>query len=183
MTAKRSGIVALVGSIAAVVAWAGVAWACTAVAEVEIVGDAGRPGSQTVVKGRLFESGPVQLRWNSKDGPLLATATGPEFVMPVTIPDVPAGVSHIVGVQRDSEGTLWNVPGAYQVLAPGESASGSSAAAAGSSLSDRPAASGGDSSTVAGIGLLSVGLAVLAAACAAAQVRRRRATAPLRITE
>lgn len=178
MTVKRSGIVAGFGSVVAVLAWAGVAFACTAVAGVEVVGSRGTPGSQTVVEGRRFEPGPVQLRWNTADGPLLATATGPEFSVPVTVPDAPDGVAFVIAVQRDSKGTTWRVPGSLQV---GRGAA-PAVVSAGASLLDRNADSGG-SSMVPGVVLLSAGTALLAAGFATAEARRRRATAALRATD
>lgn len=52
-------------------------------------------GSTTTVTGKSFPSGPVEIRWDSTSGPLLASTTGPDFSTSVTIPDVPSGAHTI----------------------------------------------------------------------------------------
>ncbi len=80
----------LLGSIAApAVALAAVslAWACVPQGSFNINPNQGAAGSQVAASGSGFESGPVEIRWESRTGPLLATATGPSFSnVSVTIP-------------------------------------------------------------------------------------------------
>ncbi len=46
----------------------------------------GPPGTEVTVDVEGFVSGPVELRWDRRDGPLLATAEGPDFTVRVNVP-------------------------------------------------------------------------------------------------
>lgn len=106
----RRGGVFLAGLAAATLAAASVAWACTAYANISITPQTGPPGSEMTVQGRAFAepatSNPVEIRWGSATGPVLATAPGPSFSVPVTVPDADPGVHTVVALQRDKQGTL-----------------------------------------------------------------------------
>lgn len=54
----------------------------------------------------FFSGGPVEIRWNSATGPLLATATGPDFSTDVTIPDAPPGSYVVLAVGRERQQTF-----------------------------------------------------------------------------
>lgn len=175
---KRSAIAAAAGCMIAVGAWAGAAWACTAVASVDVEGRSGAPGSKQVVKGLAFGDGEVELRWNAPDGALLAKATGPAFSVPVTIPESAPGVYYLVGVQRDAGGKVWKAPASFEVLAPGDVAAQPSSVNAGAGLAASSAADRGTSPLALGVGLLVAGAVVLVAGITVVQVRvRRRAPA------
>lgn len=168
----------ILGSLVVVMVLAGSSWACTAVARVEFEGgNAGLAGSQATLRGTAFEANaPVEVHWNAVDGPVIARAAGPAFSVPITVPDVAPGPFYVVGVQRDAEGTVWRVPAAFQVLAPGEPAPAPPALAsrpAGLSV-PAPGKDGSPTTMALGVGLLSVGGAGLAAAAAVFAVRRRR---------
>lgn len=111
---KRLGISGFV--VAAVVAaTASLAWACTGLPQInvdsrraagpdsEAGGDiaSGPPGTRVFINGTEFGSGPVELRWDSMTGKLLATTTGPSFSVAVTIPQATPGVYTILAVQSD----------------------------------------------------------------------------------
>jgi len=86
---------------------ASVAWACTPQATIGVQPAAALSGSAVAVEGADFSSGgPVEIRWNSASGPLLATATGPEFSADIRIPDVPPGVYTVLAVGRDQQGNV-----------------------------------------------------------------------------
>lgn len=176
---KRSAIAAATGCLIAVVAWAGVAWACTAVASVDIEGRSGAPGSRQMVRGLKFEAGPVELRWNAVDGPLAATATGPRFSVPVAIPENARGVLFLVAVQHRPNGKVWQAPDSFEVLAPGESPSTPQAEVGPSIADTRPEGRTTGSLMALGAGLLSIGGVVLVGAMVAVAQVRRRSTAIL----
>jgi len=112
MTAIRRAFFAGVG-ICTLTA-ASVAWACTAGGYVTVNPTSGVAGATVNVSGSGFmapsqeaEVGPVQIRWNSTSGPLLATAGGPSFSIDVVIPEKASPRTYyIVGVQRATDGSI-----------------------------------------------------------------------------
>lgn len=100
----RRALTAVTLAITATAVLAGAAaWACTASAELSATPDAGAAGSRTTVTGFRFEtSSPVEIRWATRGGPVLATTTGPNFNIEVTIPASAAtGDYVIVGMNVD----------------------------------------------------------------------------------
>ncbi|MDP9023286.1 MAG: hypothetical protein M3N57_11460, partial [Actinomycetota bacterium] len=53
---------------------------------LDISPHAGPAGTQVTVTVEGFADGPVEIRWDDRDGPLLATAEGPDFTVEVTVP-------------------------------------------------------------------------------------------------
>lgn len=47
----------------------------------------GPPGTEMVVTGSGFAALPVEIRWGGLSGPVIATAAGPAFSVPATVPD------------------------------------------------------------------------------------------------
>lgn len=142
---RRSRLVfALVlGWLAAAVAVAGAAWACTPYAAISVSPQQGPAGSQLTVEGRAFRnSHAVEIRWGSADGPVLATATGPSFSAPVTVPDADPGVHTIVALQRTSHGSATGGRGAaqFEVTEAAAAAGQSPAPAPGQAPAPAPAA-------------------------------------------
>lgn len=80
----------------------GSAFACTAQASMSIDPTSGPSGSTTTATGRSFDESPVELRWDSKNGQLLATAQGPTFTTSLRIPEAPSGVHYIVATSTSS---------------------------------------------------------------------------------
>lgn len=79
------------------------AWACTASAELSATPSAGAAGSRTTITGVRFDSSsPVEIRWATRGGPVLATTPGPNFSVEVTIPaSAVTGDYVIVGMNVD----------------------------------------------------------------------------------
>ncbi len=81
----------------------------------------GPSGSHVRVEGVGFDPAPntVDVRWNSSDGPALATATGPDFAVEVTIPEATAGLYGIIVLSRSPDGAVGNAGSAsFQVTGP-----------------------------------------------------------------
>lgn len=95
-------------SIAATVLFvgAGLAWACTPQAWISISPRSGPGGSRAVVDGGGFGKGTVEIRWNSSEGEVLATPTGPNFTASVMIPQVPEGTYTVLAAQSFDSNNL-----------------------------------------------------------------------------
>ena len=105
------GLTLALGSMAA-------AWACVPQPLVVIQPAAfGAPGSQVTVDGYLF-GGSMEIRWNAIDGPELATASGSNFSVPITVPQAAPGLYTILVVIRASDGSI-SVGGRASFLVPG----------------------------------------------------------------
>lgn len=111
-SARRSGLLTPLwaGTAAgalALVLFMGLASACTPAAYIQISPRSGPAGLVTTVSAGSFWPGPVQIRWNGADGPLLGDAQGPNFSVSVTIPAAaPPGVHYVMAVQTASLGTF-----------------------------------------------------------------------------
>lgn len=91
----------------------------------------GFAGSTARVTGRSFPPEPVEIRWDSTGGPLLAHVSGPDFSTPVTIPNTPGGDHTIVVFTRNTNGApLQRVSASFRVVAPPPGAPAPSGAAA-----------------------------------------------------
>ncbi|HET7489640.1 MAG TPA: hypothetical protein VFJ85_17060 [Acidimicrobiales bacterium] len=100
---RRSVVVGCVIVLAAALAVESRAWACTGhPGELHFSVDAAAPGESVMVTGSLYggfydtsnvlvNAETVELHWGAPDGPILATATGPSFAVPITIPEAAAG--------------------------------------------------------------------------------------------
>lgn len=101
----RSLVTRRTGSAVAVVfafalASASVAWGCASI-QPKFTGSEGQTssgpaGSQVTVTGSNFNPGPVDVRWNSKTGALLAQPMGPNFSVAVKIPDTATVGAHYI---------------------------------------------------------------------------------------
>ncbi len=98
--------IALAGLIVA----ASSSWACVPQPLLSILPrSSGEPGSQVTLQGIHF-SGRVEVRWNTVDGPLLATATQSPFSVTATIPQSsPPGLYALVAFERDPAGGIVGV--------------------------------------------------------------------------
>lgn len=74
---------------AAVLAVAGVAWACTPTGYVELEPTYGPPGTVAMADGRLPSDAEVRIRWGSETGRVLAHTQGPDFAVEFVVPTVP----------------------------------------------------------------------------------------------
>ncbi len=90
----------------------------------------GPPGAEITVNARTINDR-AEIRWNAPDGPLLGTATGPAFSVPITIPDVPRGLYTLVVIERQPDGGLGSSgTAAVAVIEPGDVPPGNSSSAA-----------------------------------------------------
>lgn len=184
---------------------AAVAWACTAQLPMSVKPGAAAPGTPVTVSGESAR-GPVELRWNGVDGPLVGRAAdGSAFALGFKVPDVAPGVYTLVALARSSDGTVASkgtasfevttassVAGVSQpVAAPSAQTasadlwSGYASADTGPGLATGTEAVGdvvgsrsGSPSLALGVGLLGFGLVALFAGFAVAELRRRKAVAP-----
>ena len=96
--------------LASLVVTVGVAWACSPSANINVEPRAALAGSAVTVEGTSFlRDRPVEIRWSSgegDEGPLLATARGPDFSTDVTIPDVPPGTYYVLATTRNEQGDV-----------------------------------------------------------------------------
>lgn len=100
----RCFAIAVITSATAAIGVGSGAWACTPTASIKANPVPGVPeGSRAVVVGSSFKAGaPVEIRWNSSSGPLLATAAGPDFATEVAIPgNAKDGMHYLVAVGGD----------------------------------------------------------------------------------
>lgn len=179
---RRHVVVTTVSLVAAaLIALAGVAWACTPLPRlVTITPLAAAPGSAVEVRGQAVSAdAAVQLRWNAVRGPQLAAAAANangDFTARFTVPAQAApGVYTIVAVTED-EGLA---RAAFQVVgAPGQAPSAPVWQPTLATAQVDPASATDPSfALLAGAGLLTFGTAALFAGAAVAVVGRRRVAA------
>jgi len=99
----------LLGSIAApavVLTAVSLAWACVPQGSFILNPSEGAAGAQVAASGSGFESGPVEIRWESRTGPILARATGPSFNnVSITIPaNAEPGVHYVSAANTGEHG-------------------------------------------------------------------------------
>lgn len=101
-----------------VLAVASVAWACTSFSTITLSTAVGTPGTEVSVVGeRAPVNAPVEVRWNSRTGALLGTATTDaqgNFTVPVRIPEGLPGLQVIMAVAPDGDTAraAFEIPGA-----------------------------------------------------------------------
>lgn len=119
---RLSPAIAIGCLLAAGLVLAALASACVPQASISVDPRSGPSGSQVTVTGSTFGQRAVEIRWNSLDGQVLATARGPEFTATVTIPAASGGVKILKAVAYDPDGTVAGSTGApFEVTAPAES--------------------------------------------------------------
>ena len=83
---RRRIPIGVIGVVAVVLATVSLAWACVPQGAFNLSPSSGAAGMEVTALGNNFPPGPVEIRWGSREGTLLATATGPSFSVSVTIP-------------------------------------------------------------------------------------------------
>lgn len=170
------------------------AWACTPQAEVApLAVQSGAPGTRIPVTGIAAKPGPIEVRWNSPNGPVVATGaaaitpTGLTFATEVTIPEVEAGVYYLVVTTSDGG----RARAAFEVLSPAAAAPAaaaptpalvSSTEALWNGLGNGSPLAGSETSLAApagsgmamGVGLAAVGLVGMFAGFTTLALRRQR---------
>lgn len=153
----RRSITALGAGAALVIAATSFAWACTTQAWLgSIAPGSGPAGTRATVTGTRFAPGPVEIRWNTNGGPLLATATGPDFDVAVTIPSASPDVYSVIAISRQGNTVLGQASTAFEVTATpserggyssagpeGDGATGGAGTTASGSTSARGSVAGG----------------------------------------
>lgn len=119
--------------VAVVFCTGGLAWACVPVPQALTSlapSSSGPPGAEVTVNGLGYDEGPIEVRWNGVGGQRLASTNGPNFSVPVTIPDAMEGLYAIVVVSRAPDGSIGSAgSAAFQVVLPEEGSAGASVAA------------------------------------------------------
>lgn len=171
---RRSIMTVFVAVVGMAVAGMSVAWACTGQPLMSLAGDPvgeARSQARVDVLANQAVSGPVALRWNSLEGPVLARAdvtAGMPATLDATIPDAAPGVYYLVletsaGVARS----------AFEVAGPA-----AAPVPANPWATPEPAGAGGSlGSLEAGLALLGVGLVGISALTLVGVARRRRVAA------
>lgn len=82
-----------------------IAWACVPQGSFNVNPAKGPAGGQVAASGSGFEAGQtVEIRWESRTGPLLAKTTGPSFSnVPVTIPASATPGNHFISAAMTGE--------------------------------------------------------------------------------
>ena len=155
----------------------GAAWACVPqpVLSVQPLAS-GPPGSQVTVEGANFAGGRVELRWNGLDGPLLFSATGASFAVPISIPDGADGLYALVALERQQDGSVGGVARTAFQLVRSTASTLASPPQATSSTDDEASPSTVVAVTLGIAG--AIALLVAGAAVGAATTRHRGATRP-----
>jgi len=101
---NRKTAVAVITS-AFLVGLASLAWACTVNPFISLRSLTGPGGTSVAVTGASFTPDtPVQIRWNSSEGPVVGAAQGPAFSVDVAPPaGTAAGFYYIVAVQENTK--------------------------------------------------------------------------------
>lgn len=166
--------------LGALVSLASLAFACTAQPRVFSVLPQSAPAGSTVEVGAeaVGSRGPVEIRWNGVEGPVLATAEpspAGTLSLPLKVPETPPGVYSLVFVTPDQgigrAALEVTSSGAVQAVPAPEAPLWSAAS--------RPISSpkGSSPAILAGAGLLAFGLVAVFGGFAVAGLRRGRVPA------
>lgn len=115
---------ALTGMVMAILASASAAWACASLAALDLATPTATPGQEVAFKGTFFnKDNPVEIRWDSLDGQVLATVSPDTFSEGLhgnwrfadgtfTVPaDAKAGNYLVIANQEAADGTnTWGIP-------------------------------------------------------------------------
>ncbi|MCA1571830.1 MAG: hypothetical protein ABR540_13520 [Acidimicrobiales bacterium] len=172
---RKSFAIRFLGTAAVALVVASSAWACVPFPIITVEPQSsGFAGQEVTVKGIDLGLGMVEVRWNTMDGPRLATAPGPTFTAQIKIPDAPSGLYTVVLLTRAEDDSV-TVKASTQFEIVGPSSGGAATPASTARPADK------DSSRGPGVVLLAVGGLVLLAlgVLLGTRVRRRdRANAP-----
>ena len=118
-----------------------VVFACTANATIGGVNPSvGPAGARVTVSGQSFAQGPVEVRWGTDAGPLLARTTGPDFAVGITVPNATPGWYYVVVTSFYNGSIAGRRSAVYQVTAPVPTAAPSSSPVASQAPTAAPAA-------------------------------------------
>jgi len=97
---KKSISVVVLAIIGSILGAASLAWACSQAAGFSALTQAGPVGTTFVATATGY-SGPVEIHWNSADGPVVSTPVR-AGAFSVTVPDVSPGVYYLVFATKDA---------------------------------------------------------------------------------
>ena len=101
---------------------ASLAWACVPRGTVKVSPTSAPSGSTVTVTASGFpRETPIDVRWNGRNGPRLATATGPAFTAEVRVPNVAAGAYVISAAVTDSHAAHSEARAPFKVIGSAES--------------------------------------------------------------
>ena len=114
MIARRR-VLAAASTVGVVMGMAATAWACVSGPAINLSTVTAKPGQEVTIQGTSFrKADPVTVRWNSLDGPLLATLdkpSGGQVTGTFTVPtDAKAGNYVVIISQTGSDGKLSQLP-------------------------------------------------------------------------
>jgi hypothetical protein len=123
ISASRRFVLVLVGALAVGVVGGAIAWACSPQATLSLSATgAPRSGETVTVTGtgwlapQQAEGRPVEIRWNSPTGPLLAEEEGPRLDAQIVIPaDATRGTHWVYGVIERADGTVFARATSYSI--------------------------------------------------------------------
>lgn len=160
-TAGGLGLSAALGFIA--IATGSAAWACIPMASLNASPTQVEPGQSVEVTGRGYNENPVTLRFNSLDGPVLATITPAKgnISAPVTIPEGTEPGNYVLLATQEAQAgqTTWGIPSRALVTVGGPATTPVVGAPV-SSVEERPLAEFERRDSVSAATLLFVGLGV-----------------------
>ena len=122
MKVRRRALVTGLCAAALAVLGAGVAWACTPTAHVDVYPQTGIPGSRvTVTASKFHPDQPIEIRWETAAGERLGTArtaSNGGTQAEITVPSVPGDVYYIVAVQFEGTRVIGESVASFEVEAP-----------------------------------------------------------------
>jgi len=128
----RQKALLLASAAALILSATGLAWACTPQSYLfPLSPKAGAPGTKITVTGKqslATDGAPVELRWNSQNGPLVGTGLAGDspFTATATVPDVAPGIYYLVVAGPNGQGLTRT---AFEVTASPGAASSSAKSA------------------------------------------------------
>lgn len=179
MVMRKAGF-GVIGMTMLVLSWASVAFACSVLPQVSysLLPESASPGSKVVVEGsNVRTQSPVEIRWNGVGGKVLASVTPTDgaFSVPVEIPEATPGIYSLMLV-TDNAGVGRT---AFEVIGSAADASASGPIVQLWPTTEGVAPTSGTAAgpSLAGVGLLAIGLVGLFAGTTVAVARRRRVAA------
>lgn len=117
---RKSLAIAFFAPVALALLVTSTAWACFPFPMVTVAPHASGPsGHEVTVKGVDLGEGTVEVRWNAMDGLLMATASGPNFNLPVRIPEAVDGLYTLVVLTRGpDDGVRVKAAAQFEVVSP-----------------------------------------------------------------
>jgi hypothetical protein len=188
MVVKKTISVAFSAAVVSMVMFAGIAYACTNLATLNLSTASGNVGDNVTVTGSSFRTPraatdavmPVALSWNGAGGPVLATATpdaAGNISASFTIPEGQAGYYVVLATQLDAKGVdAYGTPAraAFQILG----ANGESVVSAPNTQAPVATEGNGGGILALTVGLGALGLGLFAAGFTAFARQARRQEVP-----